>query len=279
MIVWRDGELVDGETAVSAADRGFLVGDGLFETLLVKNGKPAFLDAHLARLRRGAAALEFGATPDDRMILDAVRSLSGALASEGRAACRVTLTRAGGTRGLRPSPDARIRAVITLNESPPPAPLTFALARTRRFSAAETNAFKCIGGYAPNMLARLEAARAGADEAIMLNEHGRVACASAANIFVLSGDCIVTPPEDEGAMPGTTRALLLEVAVEIGVEIRVQPFSPEMLFSNPVLLSNSLIGAAPASPLGAVPAKNPVMAALAEAYERKLALELAGCAS
>ncbi len=263
MIVWRDGDFLSSGAAVSAADRGYLVGDGIFETMLVRNGKPAFLAAHLARLARGADALAMSAPIDGRSVQGAIAGLAARLGLEGEAVCRLTMTRVGGERGLAPSPGAPVQTMISLRQAPPPKPvLRFVQARTRRYAAAETNAFKCIGAYAPNVLARLEAARAGADEAIMLNERGGVACASAANVFVLSGDLVLTPAEEDGATPGTTRALLIEAAAETGIVLRAQSIDPGLLVSNPVLLSNSLIGARQASAPGAGAHDNPVFSKL-----------------
>jgi branched-chain amino acid aminotransferase len=145
-----------------------------------------------------------------------------------------------------------------------------------RLSGAATNGFKCIGAYAPNLMARMEAARAGADEALLLNEHGRLACASAANVFVVSDAGLITPPESEGAMPGVTRATLLDAAAELGVAARLEPVSPAMLDDVSIILTNSVIGAAPASMMGASQIESALASRLRAAYERKLALELSG---
>ncbi|MFN3958371.1 MAG: aminotransferase class IV [Parvularculaceae bacterium] len=246
MIVWRDGELVEAGGALSAADRGFLIGDGVFETLLVENGRPAFLGAHLARLRRGAAALEMDADLDEADLRRAFRDLAARIGGAGRAAGRITLSRVGGARGLLASPDARTQKLVTLAPlRAPPRDVRAVIAEGRRFSGAPTNGFKCVGAYAANMLARMEAARAGAGEAIMLNELGRVACASAANLFLIDGEALVTPPESEGAMPGVTRALLIALAQELGVEVQIRPIEASSLTGASLLFTNCLIGVAP----------------------------------
>lgn len=277
MIVWRNGDFIEPDGAVSAADRGYLVGDGVFETMLVRKGEPAFLTEHLARLQRGAEALAFGARVDEGVVRDAVAGLASRAGLRGEAVCRLTVTRCGGARGLAPSTEASIEILIALHAAPPPKGFyRVAVASHRRLSRAATNAFKCIGAYAPNLMARMEAARAGADEALLLNEHGRVACASAANVFVVSGDSLVTPPESEGAMPGVTRAKLLEAAAEVGVETRFERVPPALLERAPLVLTNSIIGAAAASIEGGAPPSSALASRLIAAYERKLALEFSG---
>jgi len=274
VIVWRDGELVEAAGAVSAADRGFLVGDGVFETLLVENGRAAFLSAHCTRLRRGLAALGIEAPPSEEKLRAAIGALARRRSVEGRAACRITLTRVGGARGLVASADARTQTLVSL--SPSVAPRKHArllIASVRRCSAAVTNGFKCVGAYGVNMIARNEAARAGAEEAILLNEFGRVACASAANLFLVDGDALVTPPESEGAMPGVTRAALIDIARARGVCVRIEPIEADALAGRPLLLTNSLIGVSPAR-LGS-PGPEPDLAMrLGADYEARLAAEL-----
>jgi branched-subunit amino acid aminotransferase/4-amino-4-deoxychorismate lyase len=267
MTVWRDGEFVESGGALSAANRGFLIGDGVFETLLLENGRPAFLGAHLARLRRGAAALGMDAELDEGELRRAFRDLAARVGGAGRAAGRITLSRVGGARGLLASPDACTQKLVTLAPlRAPPRDLRAVIAEGRRFSGAPTNGFKCVGAYAANMLARMEAARAGADEAIMLNEFGRVACASASNIFLIDGDTLLTPSESEGAMPGVTRALLMAIARAEGVTVRVGAIAAARLHGAALIFTNSLIGVAPGR-IGETRPRSDLAMRLGAAYE------------
>lgn len=276
MIVWRNGAFIESGSAIPAANRGFLVGDGVFETMLVKGGKPAFLTAHLVRLRRGAAMLEMDTAFDEGSIRQAINSLASRLDLHAEAVCRITVSRSGGARGVAPSKDAVIDHLIALHPVPALTPqIRLVIAQSRRFSGAATNSFKCVGAYAPNLLARMEAVRAGADESIMLNEHGRIACASAANIFLLAGDALVSPPVEEGAMPGVTRAALLEIAAEIGVAVRLEPIPAAALDRRPLLITNSVIGVAHASLSAGAPV-SALASFIASAYEQKLKAEFSG---
>jgi branched-chain amino acid aminotransferase len=272
MIVWRNGGLIEASRAVPADDRGYLVGDGVFETMLLRNGKPAFLDAHLARIRRGAGALDMEPQIDRATVLAAIGALTSQLGQSGEAVCRITLSRSGGARGLAPSSDAAQELLIALHPAPARKPrYRLIVAQTPRFSRLPTNGFKCVGAYGSNLLARLEAARANADDAIMLNESGRIACASAANVFLVSEAGLMTPPESEGAMPGVTRAVLLEIAAEEGVAVRIEPVPRSALDSSALILTNSVIGAVGASMANEVP--NSLVALLSTAYEKRLGRE------
>lgn len=280
MIVWRDGAFVEAESAVSASDRGYLIGDGVFETLLVEDGRPAFLAAHLQRLRRGAEALGFDIATGEPGLRAAIDGLAARNGVWRRAACRITATRVGGARGLVASQDARTQLLVAMAPIAPVAKnLSAVIAAARRLSTAPTNAFKCVGAYAANMLARAEAARAGADEAVMLNEHGRIACAGSANLFLIDGEAIVTPPESEGAMPGVTRALIIEIAGALGVEVRIESVDAARIAVAPLMFTNSLIGALPgrlATSTGDAPR---LALRLSAAYETRLAAELSEPAS
>jgi branched-chain amino acid aminotransferase len=280
MIVWRNGDYINANGAVSAADRGYLIGDGVFETMLVRNGVPAFLVEHVSRLQRGADALALGARFYTGVVRKAIDGLTSKDVNRDDAVCRMTVTRSGGARGLAPSSDAGVEIVIALHPAPPPKPqFSLVLSRHRRLSSADTNGFKCIGAYAANLMARIEAGKAGADEAILLNEHGRVACAAAANLFVISDGGLITPPEGEGATPGVTRAKLFEVAADLGVSVSLEPVTLEMLEGSPLILTNSVMGVAAGSMMGAQAPASALATRLKTAYERKLALEFSGRAA
>ncbi len=105
MILWLNGELVPASQArIDPADRGFLLGDGIFETMLARHGRVAFLDAHLMRLARGAEAIGLARPFDPARIATACMKLleANGLADAPRAARRLTLTRATAARPRLP---------------------------------------------------------------------------------------------------------------------------------------------------------------------------------
>jgi branched-subunit amino acid aminotransferase/4-amino-4-deoxychorismate lyase len=248
MIVWRDGEFAESRSAIAADDRGWLVGECVFETFLVEDGEPDFLLRHLERLAKGCRIMGLESPLSESEARRAIKAVADKTELRGLGAGRIAVSRVGGARGLAASADARVQTVVAVAPwRAPPSPLRLMISARRRWTGAATNAFKCAGAYAENLLARGEASRAGADEALMLNEHGRVACASAANVFVLDGRRVSTPPPAEGALPGVTRAIVLEECARLGLCAAEEPLAAETIGRATILLTNSLIGVARAS--------------------------------
>lgn len=229
-------------------DRGLLLGDGLFETVLALDGVLVRLEAHLDRMAAGCAVLGLPA-PDraeaETLMRRALAS-SGAGVEAGRAAVRLTLSAGSGGRGLdRPTvPAPRLFATA----APAPVrsePARLALAKVRRNDGSPTSRIKSLS-YLDNVLARIEGREAGADEAVMLNSRGEVACATAANIFWSAEDRLWTPALDCGALAGVVRGELLARAEAAGIEVAVARAGPEALErAQAVFLTNSLIGVRP----------------------------------
>ncbi len=223
-------------------DRGLLLGDGLFETMLALDGAIPLIEAHLDRLAGGCATLGLPAL--DR---DAARALClGAAPASGRAAVRLTLTAGSGGRGLdRPDPVApRLLASAAL--SPPvQTPAALIVAAARRNEGSPAARLKTLS-YLDNVLARAEARAAGADEAVMLNNRGEVACAGAANLFWIEGEQMFTPALACGVLAGITRGRLLGMiaVAEVAAD------AARLDAADAVFLTNSLIGVRPVSRLG-----------------------------
>ncbi|HEY3887643.1 MAG TPA: aminotransferase class IV, partial [Caulobacteraceae bacterium] len=192
-------------TAVPPDDRGLLLGDGLFETVLALSGRPLFVAEHLARLTRGCAVLGLP-PPDEPVVRRAMdQALAGAGLRDGRAAVRLTWTAGSAGRGLdRP---ARVRPRLMVAATPAPLPLSpaaLAIVSVRRNAGSPASRLKTLA-YLDNVLARREALAAGADEAVMLNTAGELACAAAANLFWVSDGRLRTPALDCGVLDGIAR--------------------------------------------------------------------------
>lgn len=222
-------------------DRGLLLGDGLFETVLAVNGAFVRLDAHLDRMAAGCAVL--GLAAPDRGEAETLMRRAVMTVQAPRAAVRLTLTAGSGGRGLdRPaSPLPRLFATAAAAVAPD-APARLILARVRRNDGSPASRIKSLS-YLDNVLARAEAIGAGADEAVMLNTRGELACAAAANIFWLSDGRLWTPALDCGALAGIARGALMAATETAGVEVAVARAGPEALErAEAVFLTNSLIG-------------------------------------
>ncbi|ABC21932.1 aminotransferase class IV [Rhodospirillum rubrum] len=233
-VIWLNDRLVPAAKArIDPADRGFLLGDGLFETIPARDGRPLRLAAHLARLGRGARILGIPLPA-----LDIAAALAATLAandlSEG--VLRLTLTRGPGPRGLLPPPAPKPTIMITATAFPPPTgPARLIVAtRTRRNEASPLSTIKYLA-YGDAILARQEAAERGADDAILLNLGGRVAETTVATLFIVQGGRLLTPPQTDGALPGILRAEMLAWGA------REHSLTPaDLLTADGVFLANSL---------------------------------------
>lgn len=226
MILWLDGRLVPAaEARIDPADRGFLLADGLFETIRAEAGRALRVARHLARLRHGAELLGIPSPLDDLRLVEVLATVleANGLAT-GMAALRVTLSRGPGPRGLLPPEVARPTLLVAAAPLPPPRPPARArLAHSvRRNEGSPTSRLKTLA-YVDNLLALREAVAGGGDEALLCNGQGRLACAAAANLFLVVDGRLVTPPPAEGALPGVTRGRLLELARDLGIDAVERP--------------------------------------------------------
>lgn len=251
MIVWLNGELVDeGDAWIDIRDRGFLLGDALFETLLARRGRIAFLDAHVVRLAAGANILGIPMPLSTGLLAIACEMLLDAngLVDAPRVALRMTLSRGPGPRGLVPPENPLPTLLITAVESPPPASSLTAIVATPRRNALSPVSRLKAAPYLDNVLAREEARARGADEALMLDTSGYLSCASVANIFLWEGGRLTTPAEDCGILPGVTRAAVIELATRLGIEVVEDMIMPQRLArADGIFLTNSLMGIVPLS--------------------------------
>ena len=209
-LLWLNGALLPAsEARIDPADRGLLLGDGLFETIAVEAGAPLRLEAHFRRLREGAGILGLDVPATDQTLAGAVTAVAreNGLAD---AAVRLTLTAGSGPRGLlRPQPG---RPTLMLTAAPLPAPLpparVIVATVTRRNEHSPLSRVKSLN-YLDGVLAREEARARGADDAILLNTAGFVAEATAANLFAVIDGELVTPPVSDGVLPGVRRAEII----------------------------------------------------------------------
>ncbi len=234
--------------AIDPTDRGLLLGDGLFETLLALDGKVQRPLVHLARMGLGCAALGLPAPDQDEAMKVMADALSTSGLTHGRAAVRLNWTAGSGGRGLnRPltlEPRLWATAAVSLK---PDHPARLMLASVRRNATSVTAHHKTLA-YLDNVMARREALAVGADEAVMLNHDGDLACAAASNLFWIEGTQLLTPDLSCGVLAGTERARVLAAAAEAGIEARpVQASAEALQRADGIFLTNSLNGLWPVS--------------------------------
>jgi branched-subunit amino acid aminotransferase/4-amino-4-deoxychorismate lyase len=253
------------ELAVPLADRGLMLGEGLFETVLVEAGRPQLLQEHLERWQRGARLLGLAAPPSrERVEL----LLAEALARSGIGSGALRLNWSGGSggpgsRGLEamPHPDGapseRFWLQLTALEPQFNTVSTVISAGERRNPASQLSRCKSFN-YAAQLLARREARRAGADEALMLSIDGSLCCGAAANLLVQRQGVWLTPPLASGCLPGVMRAQ----ALRRGLAEEAVLGSEDLERSEAALLLNSLSCRPIRSCAGqSLPAAEPGMAA------------------
>jgi branched-chain amino acid aminotransferase len=206
-----DGRIVDQQGAgIALSDRGFTLADGVFETIRVRAGAVVDIQAHLERLAGAMECLTFPSLSNER---DLARHLQDTREANGMAegVLRLTITRGRGLRGLAPAPDAVPTVCITAGQLPSRSDsfTAYISTRTRRNEFSPLSRIKSLS-YLDNILALQEAHERGADDAVLLNARGNVACFTAANLVARFGKDMVTPPVGDGALPGTVRRRLLE---------------------------------------------------------------------
>jgi len=225
MKIYIDGQYYEKEDAkVSVFDHGLLYGDGIFEGIRFYNGRVFRLDEHIRRLFMSAKAilLEIGMTPDE--VIDAVlETIRRNGLADGYV--RLVVTRGEGGLGLNPylCPKASVIVIASTiqlyAEEKYTKGLVLATCSTRRPApAALSPAVKSLN-YLNNVMAKVEALAAGAEEGLMLNEQGYVAECTGDNIFVVSKGVLHTPPVSAGTLDGITRDVIFEIAAELGVRI------------------------------------------------------------
>ena len=210
-VVWLNGVLLDeGVARIDPADRGFTLGDGVFETIRAQSGKTLHLPRHFARLRSGAEAVGIVCTWTDEAIAAAMHDMLAANKLDD-AALRLTLTRGLAPRGVLPTGAGQPTMLISAGALPAQAaPARLIVCNTtRRNEHSPLSRIKSLN-YLDSILARREAAARGADDALLMNTAGTIAEATAANLVLLLDGRAVTPSTADGALPGIARGLLLQ---------------------------------------------------------------------
>jgi branched-chain amino acid aminotransferase len=224
--VWIDGALVDVEDArVSPFDHGLLVGDGVFETLRVYRGVPFAWRRHNDRLEHSAAGL--GLTVPDRRTL---RSAADAvLAANDLREARLRITVTGGPAPLgsergEDGPTVIVAAAPAREWPPSERVVTVPWPRNERGATA---GLKTIS-YAENVRALAYAHERDATEALFLNTVGAVCEATGSNVFVVRDGQVLTPTATSGCLLGVTRALVLDLCAELGIDASSPSLSPDV---------------------------------------------------
>ncbi|MCC6346213.1 MAG: aminotransferase class IV [Nitrospirales bacterium] len=249
----NDGVVPAAEAKVSVFDHGFLYGDGIYETMRVYDGVVFLLDEHLQRLCRSASLIGLDVPKD---IPGIKRALYETLRANGlrNAYVRLTVSRGYGQIGLDPGLCKEPTFVIIANEFKPyPSALyengiSLIIASTRRnLKEALDPQIKSLN-FLNNILAKIEAQRADAYEAVLLNAAGHLTEGTISNLFFVKEGVLCTPAVECGILDGITRALVVGLAVRSGIELREGEFLPGDLYgASEVFVTNTTMEIMPVS--------------------------------
>ena len=223
--IYIDGKFYpEGDAKVSVFDHGLLYGDGIFEGIRFYNGRVFRLEEHLERLWDSARSILLEIPMSQRAMTEALlETIRQNDLREGY--IRLIVTRGVGNLGLNPEQCKKPSVIIITAQIAlyPEAVyrngLTVVTCATRRTNPSALNPAVKSLNYLNNVMARIEANLANADEALMLNDEGNVAECTADNVFIVKRGQIFTPPITAGALRGITRSVVFEIAAETGIKV------------------------------------------------------------
>jgi len=245
--VFVNGSFVNlTQAKISVFDRGFLYGDGLFETMRAYWGKIFRLEDHLDRLFSSAKGIDlaFSYTRKElKSIIERILKIN----SLSEAYIRLTLSRGVSEPGLISECKSPATLVIVAREFESLSPVEYrkgwraTVVETRQNQASPLSRLKSLN-FLNNILARKEAEAKRVDEGILLNSLGEITEASTSNIFLVRKGVVVTPPEEAGLLAGITRKVVLELTPNLGMEALKRRVSlNDLMGAEEAFLTNSLI--------------------------------------
>jgi branched-chain amino acid aminotransferase len=229
--VFRNDQLLPIEKVrLSPGQAGLICGWGLFTTMRIVRGEAFAYERHWRRLEKDAAIIRLPmpySGPKVRVHLQEV--LRANKVSEGCARIYLVYNQVGFWRGEESMPEVD----LIIYSAPLPQyhePVRLTLREHGRHAGSPLSGVKSIS-WLPNVWSVAEAQKEGFDEVVLLNERGEVAECTAANIFIVRGEKIFTPPLNSGCLEGVTRGILFEIAPEAGLSVTEQTLRPEDLYS------------------------------------------------
>ena len=257
MWVYLNNQFVeDHQARVSVFDRGFLFGDGIFETLRVHNARPLFLDRHLQRLRQSCKSIGLTLPAPEPSWEILLRELVDRNHVE-HTMIRITITR--GVGGLGPDPSGCENPTIVIFPRPLPQltkdqreqGVSLTILTTRRQPSCALPSHVKSLNYLNNVLAKQEANEAHTFDGLLLNTDGHLAECTTSNMFFVKDQRLHTPSLQCGILPGITRGLVLELAQGGSVGAQEGTYRPaDLLDADECFLTNTGFGILPVSNIG-----------------------------
>lgn len=248
--IWVNGEIISSDTPViSANNRSFLYGDGLFETIHAYGTQGRNLNFHLSRLKRGMGILniEIPSFLDESMLSKEITRLLNKNRIFGSARVRLTVYRNDGGKYIPLNDSAGIiietesleLKMYELNSKG----YTIEIYEDIKKPINVLSSIKsCNSLY--YILAGIYQKNNNVNDCLLLNEHSRIAEAISSNVFIVKGDNIYTPASSEGCIPGIMREVIIKVAPTLGLKVNNQVAIPvqELFECDEIFLTNAITG-------------------------------------
>jgi aminodeoxychorismate lyase len=276
MIFYLNGRFVPEENAtVSVLDRSFLYGDGIFESIRVYAGRIFMWKEHMERFTHGAKTLHIRMPTKPAELAAAAAKLLD-LNGMRDAVLRIQLTRGVGNRGYSIKGADHPQIVMTIHPAPEveeTMPRWSLWISSVRVPAHDPLGVLKTNNKLPQIVARMEAELAGANEAVLLNTDGLVAEAASSNLFWVENGEVFTPPLGAGALAGITRRHIMGICRELGIECGERSLAPsQMLSKDGIFLTMSSFEIVEVASINSKPvASSPVTIRLREAYRTAVA--------
>ncbi len=234
-LCWINEKIIPAHQAsISVFDHGLLYGDGVFEGLRFYSNKVFQLEAHLQRLQESADAISLKIPLSPDQILQAIKQIIQQYPQDS-GYLRLVITRGIGSLGIDPlkCPQANLFIIAdelaVINTTHSDQGIKLLVASTRRMPAECLDPKIKSLNYLNNILARIEANKAGMDEALMLNTQGFITEGTVDNIFMIKDQQLITPSPSDGLLLGITRDVILQIAKQLGLTTKEISMTPDYL--------------------------------------------------
>jgi len=238
--------LIDGEATdrISSLDRGLLYGDGVFETVAVKDAQPRFWLRHMARLHAGCERLGIPSPDGNRLLEESLLIIAGL----NRGVLKIIVTRGAGGRGYRPAAKVSPTRIIQLHPWPDypefcgESGVAVRLCRQRLGCNPATAGIKHLNRL-EQVLARREWDDPGIQEGLLLDGDERLVEGTMSNLFIIRDRVLMTPGLTRCGVAGVLRTVVMELAAGLPLQVQIKaPGLPDLWRANEVFLTNSVIG-------------------------------------
>jgi branched-chain amino acid aminotransferase len=256
--IWHNGHWVEDGAIFTSSDR-VRFGDGIFDTMLAiiddSGVRLIHADLHFNRLLHDAQLLEIHPLPTlETLTSTAAELLTKNNAPHGRHVINTIISRGEGPRGLMPPEKMSPTTIMRHSPAPETFPAITAITARRAFrnEGSPLSQVKSCN-YGDNILALIEARNKGANDAIMLNNAGKITCTTSGNIFVINNGTLYTPPLSDGVMNGITRKIMLDTfkVIECSLDIN------DLRNADGIYITNSVRGIMPLTTLNGQPVPTP----------------------